>query len=277
MSTKSIFILSIIIFTSLLFAIPHSFISIELGNTIVTVSAFLFGIIAGFYIMVTTTDYNNLKNLLAIETAKLISLYQNIQIYEPNNVKKLSQLIDIYIRRNFDFEIIDYAKCTNKEFEAITGLVRKMSNTDSTIYQGIQNIMNEIISGRQQLLVLGVRTLSLFQWIILIILASIFIVSLYGMRSNDVFFNIITVTISSSSVLVLLMIRDLDFYIWNEKTFGYDIFENVFQSIGQLPYYPMESIKSGRITPHEKTYRIGIHVQSSQNERTLEIHSQEYI
>lgn len=262
MNTRNVFLISIVAFVVLLFVIPHSFISTELGNTILTVVAFLFGIISGFYIVVTTTDYNSVKNILATETAGWISLHQNVLIYDKQSAENLSSLIDEYVRRAFDFEIIDYAKSTHHEFEAIKGLVRglPLKENMSSVYEKIRNIMDDIIISRQQLTVLGARTLSLFQWTILFSLAIIFAFSLYGLRNGELFFDIVTVAISGSIVLVLFLIRELDLYVWNEKTFSYDIFENVLKSIGQLPYYPAESIQQKRVQPHDKEYRIGTYV-----------------
>lgn len=274
MSTRNIFLISIVIFVALLFVIPHSFIPTELGNTILTVVAFLFGIISGFYIVVTTTDYNSVKNILATETAGWISLHQNILIYDKQVADKLSSLIDEYVRRTFDFEIIDYAKSTHHEFEAIKGLVRELPLKEnlSSVYEKIRNIMDDIIITRQQLTVLGARTLSLFQWTILFALAAIFAFSLYGLRTGELFFDVVTVAISGSIVLVLFLIRDLDLYIWNEKTFGYDIFENVLKSVGQLPYYPAESIQQGRVQPYDKEYRIGTYANFPKSiDRKIEI------
>src|SRR3989344_1152592 len=136
-----------------------------------------------------------------------------ISFYDSELAKKLSELIDEYIRRAFDYEII----------------MRELSfqETKSAVYENIQDAMEKIIATRQELTVLGARTLSAFQWVVLFSLA-------------------------------LLVIRDLDLYIWNEKTFGYDIFENVLRAVGKLPYYPEESIKKGRIRPAEKEYRVGI-------------------
>lgn len=274
MNTKSIFFISTIIFIALLFVIPGSFIPTELGNTILTVVAFLFGIIAGFYIVVTTTDYNSVKNILATETAGWISLHQNVLIYDKQVADKLSSLIDMYVRHTFDFEIIDYVKSTNNEFEVIKKLIRELPLKEnlSSIYEKIRDIMDNVIVSRQQLTVLGGKTLSLFQWAILLALAIIFIFSLYGLRTGELFFDVVTVAISSSIVLVLLLIRDLDLYIWNEKTFGYDIFENVLKSIGQLPYYPAESLKAGRVHPSEKEYRIGTYIDFPKSiDRKIEI------
>src|SRR3989338_9756438 len=251
MSTRNIFLISLAVFIGLLFFTPHSFISTELGNTILTVVAFLFGIIAGFYIVVTTTDYNSLKNILASETAGWISLYENVLIYDKQSTLKLSSLIDEYMRRAFDFEIIDYARSTHTEFETVKTFVRELPWKEnlSSAHEKIRDNMDVIITARQQLTVLGIRTLSTFQWNILWALAALFIFSLYGLRTGELFFDIVTVVISSAVIVILRLIHDIDLYIWNEKTFGFDIFQNVFKSIGQLPYYPGESVSEGRVHP----------------------------
>jgi hypothetical protein len=273
MNTKNIFVLSVALFIVLLFVVPRAFIPMDLGDTIITVVAFLFGIIAGFYIVVTTTDYNSIKNILASETAKWVSLYQNILIYDTPTSEKLSSLIDTYIRRAFDYEVMDYERGTREEFANITKTIRglPLKQEVAYLYEKIGNTFDDIIQTRQQLAVLGTRALQVFQWIILITLAALFIFSLYGLRTGELFFDIVTVSISSSIILVLLLIRELDLYLWNEKTFGYDIFQNVLTSIGRLPYYPIESIDKGRIIPAEKEYRVGIHGKTLTDPRTIEI------
>lgn len=275
LKNQNIFFISLVIFIGLLFVFPHSFIPSELGNTILTITTFLFGIIGGFYIVVTTTDYNSVKNILASETAGWISLHQNISIYDKQLADKFSRLVDAYVRRAFDYEIIDYAKGTHVEFEALKRMVRDipLKNELSSVYEKIRDVMDEIIKSRQQLTVLGAKTLSPFQWFVLFILATLLVFSLYGLRSGELFFDIVTVAISSSVVLILLLIRDLDLYIWNEKTFGYDIFENVLKSVGQLPYYPAESLEAGRVNPSEKEYRVGTWLNFPKSlDRKVEIH-----
>jgi len=132
--------------------------------------------------------------------------------------------------------------------------------------------MDVIILARQQLIVLGTKTLSSFQWTILWALATLFIFSLYGLRTGELFFDVVTVVISSSIALILFLIRDLDLYVWNEQTFGFDIFQGVFKSIGQLPYYPGESIVERRVHPMEKEYRVGTYINFPTSlERKIEI------
>ena len=274
MKIYHIFFISLVVFTALLFSLPQGFISSELGNAILTISTFLFGIIAGFYIVITTTDYNNVKSLLADETAALISLYQNVLIYDKQSAEKLSLLIDEYMRDTFNYEIIDYARKTHPQFEKIQRATRDLPVREnlSSVYQEIRGAMNDIVVARQQLTVLGAKTLSIFQWIVLFVLALIPLVSLYGLRTGEMFFDIVTVIVSITVVLILVLIRDLDLYVWNEKTFSFEIFNNVFKAIGQLPFYPAESIRKGRVCPKENEYRLGTYVDFPRTlERKIEV------
>ena len=160
------------------------------------------------------------------------------------------------------------------EFERIKELVRSLpiKSELSVVYQQILGNVQDLINTRQQMIVLGTKTLSLFQWGVLYILAAFVVLSLYGLRTGEIFFEVVSVLVSSATVLILSLIRDLDLYIWNEKSFGYDIFEQVFVAIGQKPYYPQESIMKGRIRPDESEYRLGILLDPGQNlERKIEV------
>lgn len=276
MNTRNIFLVSVVIFTGLLFIIPHALISPEsfLGNTVLSISAFLFGLFAGFYILATTTDYNSVKNILAAESAGWISLYENVFIYDTQSAGKLSLLIDEFERYAFNFEIIDYAKSTNIKFESISLFMKTLPYKESmsSVHQNIRTNMDAIVIARQQLTVLGERTLSLFQWAIFLALAVAFILSLYVLDPGGWFFNAITVIISSAVVLIMRLVHDIDLYIWNEQTFGWDVFQNIFRAIGQLPYYPGESIEARRVHPLEKEYRVGTYVNFPESMvRTIEI------
>lgn len=274
MKIYQVFFITSVIFVGLLFLLPRGFISSDLGNVILTIGTFLFGIIAGFYIIVTSTDYNSIKSILAVETAVWISLYHNVFIYDQKLGGKLSLLIDELMRKAFDYEIIDYSRNTHLQFEKINNEVRNLPvrNELSWLHQTIRGNINDITIARQQLTVLGAKTLSAFQWMVLFVLAIIPIASLYGLRTGELFFDVVTVTVSSVIVLILVLIRDLDLYIWNEKTFSFEIFQNVFRAIDQLPYYPSESVKKKRVHPTEREYRIGILADSSKTlERKIEI------
>lgn len=273
---RYIYLGSLVVFIILLFITPYDFIPQDLGGTILTVITFLFGFISGFYIVVTTTDYNAIKLLLAEETATWIILYYHVKTYVPRRTAHFSRLVDAFMRRAFDVEVIDYTRITEGEFSNITTFINTLSfsSNRSNDYDNIRDSFAELIKLRQKLTVLGARALTMFQWVILFVLATLVIVSLYGLRTGELFFEIITVLVSSSIVLILLLIRDLDLYVWNENTFSFEIFQNVFRAIGQLPYYPEESLRDGRVSPADPRYRIGkLITVNNQKKRKAILHS----
>lgn len=277
--TRDVFTISVLFFVALLFVLPSTFISSGLGNTILTMGTFLFGIIAGFYIIVTTTDYNSMKSFLAKEAAGLISLYKAVETYDQQSAKELARLVDEYIRRSFDYEIIDSTRGTAQEFSRIRNFVFSLpiKSELSSLHQVIVQTTAQVEEVIQQVTVLGSRTLSRFQWTVLVVLGGLVVASLYGLRTGELFFDIVTVLISSSVVLIFFLIRELDLYIWNEKTFSFEIYQNVFKAIGQLPFYPLESIKKGRIHPTENEYRLGIYINFPKSlERKIEIRRKDW-
>ncbi len=264
-----VFCTAVVVFILLLFVIPPKFISPDLGNTVLTISTFLFGIIAGFFIVVTTTDYNTLKNLAASETGGLIALHQDVLMYDKSSATRLEELIDGYIRNAFDTELINSAQHVTPDFDQIKKLARELPIKQelSSILQEIRITMDDLIKVHQDEIVLETRTVSAFQWFVLIILSALPIVTMYGLRTGGLFFDIVTVAFSSMVVLILLIIRAIDLYVWNEETFSFDIYEEVLKSIGKLPYYPKESIEKRRVHPRENEYRVGVLDPISQNMR----------
>ncbi|MDO8598817.1 MAG: hypothetical protein Q7S02_01800 [bacterium] len=274
LQTQYAFFLALLLFVGLLVVLPTEFIPSELGGTTLTITTFLFGIIAGFFIYVTSTDYTNVKNVLAAETSGWIALYRSVSMYDPAAIRVFAERIDAYLRRAFDFEIIDYARSTVPEFEAASEVVRNLPyRADrSSIHQVIMGELDAITLARQQLIGLGTKSLSAFSWMVLFALGALVIGSLYGLRTGEVFFDVVTVFIASSVILLLLLIRDLDLYIWNERTFGFEMEMNLFHSIGELPYYPEESIVRGRVHPPESVFRVGVFVDYPRsNVRKIEI------
>src|SRR3989338_1174051 len=273
MKIKEIYLISILVFIFLVLLIPDRFIEPETGNTILTIGTFLFGLLAGFYIVVTTTDYNNLKSILAKETASWDCLYKNMRTYNKETEEKLSNIVDEYVQRNFDYELLEVINGTAEEFKRVEKIMEDMPiipDKQST-HQVILGNVDDLRNARQQQNALLRKALSAFQWIVLISTATLVIWSLFGLRTGALFFDAVTVLISSSIVLILLLIRDIDLYLWNEK-FGFDIFEDLLKNIGKLPYYPSVLIDKGRLKPKESEYRVGVYKNFPQSlEKTIEI------
>lgn len=267
-----IFIFSLLFFSALIFLVPSGFIPTDLSNAILNTATFLFAILAGFCIAATITDYNDIRTNISQEIGGFISLYRNVYLYNQERAQELTLLIDTYMRRTFDYEIIEYAKKTELEFANIEHFIKNLpfEQQRDSIFQVILSAMENLTNSRQKLFVLNSRSIPKIQWIVLVTLALIIFFSLLSFPSDNLFFKAMIVVISACLVLVLRLIQELDLCIWNEETFAYELYQNVFKAIGQLPYYPAESIKKGRYISEEKEYRIGTLVNLETFERKID-------
>lgn len=271
------FLLIVVLFTALLFVVPTGLIDSNYGNIILTIGTFLFGIFGGFCIVITTTDYNVVRNLASRETSSWISLYQAVVIYNKNIANEFKPLISKYIIRSFDYDFINYARETKKEFGEVVNYLTNIEiiENQSSAYEKMLDHMTGLVSARQELTTLGKKSLSFLEWGVLSILSIIVITTLFGLRGDAWFFDFVTVAVSSVIILVLLLINDIDRYVWNEASFSFEVFNNVLLAIGELPYYPAEFVSKGIVTPMEEKYRIGILTNPGKSfERRIEVAGQ---
>src|SRR3989344_3276056 len=187
---RKFFFSSLILFGLIAYLLPTNLINTDYGNVILTITTFLFGIFAGFCILVTTNDYNTVRGLAADETAGWISLYDTLCVYSKSWADKLRPLLAEYIIRSFDYDFIDYARETKPEFRPIQDLVRNLpvEQEKSSIHQNILDRMNDVVLARQQLTALGNRSLSWLEWLVLFLLSFIIVATLYGLRTGSLFF-----------------------------------------------------------------------------------------
>ncbi|OHB18366.1 MAG: hypothetical protein A2749_02580 [Parcubacteria group bacterium RIFCSPHIGHO2_01_FULL_45_26] len=269
-----LFIISLVFFGVLAYLLPTSLIDTDYGNVILTIATFLLGIFAGFCILVTTNDYNSVRELAADETAGWISLYNNVQVYDADSALKLKPLLSEYIIRSFDYDFIDYARETKPEFRPIQDLINSLPvmESKSSVHQNILDRIADVTKARQHLTALGNRSLSRLEWLVLFMLSFTVIATLYGLRTGSPFFDFVTIAVSSAIVMILELTYDIDRYMWNDASFGFETYNNVLVAMGELPYYRQDFLQRRIVVPLEKKYQIGILSNHGKSwERKIEI------
>jgi hypothetical protein len=259
-----------IFFVILLFIFPKNLIIANVSD-LFTVTAIVFGILAGFFIAAALSNYFRLQTLLSEETSYLVHLYNVCKILEPNLKKEITSAIDKYLIAAFDFELVDYVDKTWKEFNNILKVTDKIKPRDSDIYGSLLEIRGNLLRVRQEITLTARKIMGTDDWITLIILAAITIFLLYVIRTPTIVSSIFTVILSSSICLVLFLLYEIDSNIFAEEKLAFEMFQRVFEEIGELPYYPLISIKSGRVKPKGKC-RVGIYINYPKSlEKRIEV------
>jgi hypothetical protein len=249
---------TILFFILLLFLFPKNLFIGDISNLFTAVTV-LFGILTGFFIAATLTNYFKLQSLISEETAGLISLYRISIILSPKIKNEIASAIDKYLISAFDFELYNYIEKNWKEFNYIIKILDKIKVKNTEIYQHFLQTRDNLFRIRQEIDLAGRKIIGFEYWMILIILSIIMIFLLYIMRESTISSSIFTVILSSTICLVLYSLYEIDTNTFAEEKLAFHIFQPVFKNIGKLPYYPLVSIKGRRMKPPKGKCRIGIH------------------
>ena len=236
--------------------------SAENIQIILTMSTFLFAILAGFFISSFNSRFKAIKDYIAEEDAYWISLYRTSILLGKKFQGKIKKIIDNYYITVYDFQLGEYYKYNSKYLGEIHQELSKFKSKPEGKFIGLM-VMEcyNIEKNRNKSSVLTSEKVTKGQWSILFILTEIIILSIFSLRTPLLYSQITTIMFSTALILVILILRDLQ----NGRVRGTSILtetgQEIFESIGNLRYYNQKQINSGysRVPKSIKKYRLGIH------------------
>ena len=258
-------IISVIIFAAAVVFIPGVGPSGEVETTL-TVSTFLFAILAGFFISRVNTRYNDIRELVAEEDATILSIYKTAQMIGKGFSDRIRDLIDKYYIIAYDFELKNYPYKLNEKYLLRMWDELKKSRKRGVACDKMIESLKTLENNRNRSVTISNEKVGYGHWAILIFLSGIILFSMFYMKTPEFYSQVITVLLSTVLVLVLLIMRDLH----NLKLGGQELLaesgQEVLEFIGKKRYYRQEYLDSGiyRLPKEVKEYRIGSHEPGSE-------------
>ncbi|OGY88009.1 MAG: hypothetical protein A2319_02185 [Candidatus Kerfeldbacteria bacterium RIFOXYB2_FULL_38_14] len=228
-----------------------------------TVSTFLFAILAGFYISRLNSRYSEIRELISNEDAYFFTLFKTAKVYGEKFTNKIIDVIDKYYIVSFENKLDNYYKSTAPYLENIYAVLYEIKEkSDESTYAGMLSILLSIETVRNKNSVIAKEKITKSQWLVLIGLTIIILLCLFYVNTNQIFFQALVIIISAVLILILLTIRDLQNLRLGGKIIPVlESGQEVLESMGKLRYYNQQLIKSGvmEIPGNVKKYRLGIH------------------
>lgn len=236
--------------------------SFDISNML-TVVSLLFAILIGFFIAAATSNYLRLQTLISDEDASLISIFDLVKIIQPSARKKFASLIDKYMIAALDYDQLDYFMETSAEFDNLLNAIGKivpLNGKGIALLQNLHNIKSNIVSIRQEALILIKRAITGRHWFILISLASILSVILLGLRDGSVLVSLLIGLTLIALYQTLNLLHKIDSNAFLADKLAYEVPQKVFQAIGQAKYYPETALNDElKKTLKNENYRVGIY------------------
>jgi hypothetical protein len=264
-STKGSFV-ALVILTILGFLLPIQK-PIEGLNLVLTVTTFLFAILVGFDLSRLYSRYTNVRQAIAEEDARMLSFFAKSKIYGKQFSNKIKKLISRYYINALDFGIWKsegyYYKATAKYFLSLYDEMEKIKkHCHEGTYESMLDDLSYAEAARNKSSVFIYSQVSLRKQYFLFILSFIILFCLFfNVRGLELYSKIITILLSSSLVLIILILRDLNNFMLQSKGVTVESRQEVLEFIGEPRYYNKLNIKRGyTFVPKEvKEYRLGLH------------------
>lgn len=242
--------------------------------TILTVVSLIFAILIGFFIATATTNYINLRNLIAEDDGILITIYNLGKIVSPSREKDLADAIDEYVMSALDFEIHEYQDKTQEKYNKIIAIIDSLEPEDDkkrsvAALTYLHETKSNSFKTRQLISIAADRVISNLHWFIMGLITLLVVTLLFALRSDHWFSQAIVAIISLSTYLILVLLHQIDSNVFDEEQFSFKNPQKIFEALGRAHYYPNHAIKSGRVKNLPATYRTGIFDRPSLGQREI--------
>ncbi len=231
-----------------------------LAGTSLGVSTFLFGIFIGFSISDRHSRINSIRENDSSERASLEFLFTSMKAFGQPAQNKIRALIDRYIMATLDYTIWDYHK-TEKEFKEIINFILSLkiaTEWQTQIADDSMGLCRQISSSRKQTVSLIEERLSRLEWLVFFVMSGIVVFS-FLLTGTTTMQSVVVVALSTFTIVLLLtVLYRLDNLSWKEEARIFEPYQQTFESIGLMRYYPEDLINDGRVKRHKgKRCRIG--------------------
>jgi hypothetical protein len=231
-------------------------------KTLLTVSTFLFGILGGFIIASRMTRFTRFRDLLTNETGYLISFYEYSKLVDEKFSRRVADLIDNYIVEGFLYEVYEYHNKTEASFYSLFNELENFKPSNENQKEALTQmkwIIRDMPKDREEMYLLEEDKISGLLNTTLVLLTSVILFCLFYLRVDALYSNFITVILSTSVVLVLTLIRDLDHLNISNYAIDYGLYFRLFDIIQKPRLYTSDAINDGKLKfPIHGTYRYGI-------------------
>ena len=214
-------------------------------ETSITFIGILFGIILGFFITDLYSRFQGIRNSAAVDSSSLTTYWSLLQILIENKrqqkwVEKQRKLIKKYVHKFMPLPWERYGE-TEPEFSAIFSSLKELKLRPNIKQDETYALMLTVLCGqsdaREKLVMYGKDKLSWGEWLVVLLLGVLLIGSLFYTKDTSMISIIFTGALTSSILILLLVLRDLNNLNFGENAVSIEPYERVLDAIGEKRYF----------------------------------------
>jgi hypothetical protein len=239
------------------------------------VAYFVFGILVAFAIENARNGLSRVNELLKAGDADLVSIYQLSATFGTDVQSELREVLDTHLQDQIDFRLVDFERST-PSFLALFKRVRGLEPTsirEEITYDHLLGICTAASERRKQLEALVRQRVSPVEWVTLLALLAALWGLMLAANGGPIVSGLLGGVLVASLAGLLVLLQHLDEFRWQEGEAIWNPLHNLFLTLDLLPYYPLDTLRTGRLDPPTGQVRLVDypHPYPDMTDKTIEV------
>ncbi len=226
---------------------------------ILSISSILFGLLTGFFISELWSRYTEIRSLQGDRSAAGMSMIKHAEYFFKN--KKFKKEFGVKVEKSaVADEIINWDEGHLEEpyyrnIEDSFSSLKINGTKEGQYFQALMNDLREYYRTTTRMNILYKERLFFSEWLILIVLSIVIIVSVLFLDQSHLLYRMIILVFPAVIVLALSIIYDLDKMTWGRELITMEPTQIILDAIGVKRFYLKRDLKFVSKRIKDKGYR----------------------
>ena len=217
----------------------------------VSMAAFLFGLLLAFTIVRTRERLALVQDLVSKGNASLLSIHQMMGAFDGPRGGEVRNLVDDHLIDQIDYRLVDYpmADASHLRLTDAVYALEPTTRQQEAIYKELLSLCTTMSADRSLIESAVGQAMSPLEWTGLLLLLAVLLALLAVLPGGTVPGALVVGVLSAALITLLTLLRKVDLLRWHERVTIWEPTTRLFRSMGRHPYVPREVIVNGRYRP----------------------------
>lgn len=224
---------------------------VQVDVALVSMAAFLFGVLLAFTIVRMRERLASVQELVAKGNAGLFSIHQLVAVFHPTDSEAIRGMIDDHLTDQIDYRLVDYHRATPSYLRLMDAVrdLQPVSKQHESVYKELIELSVDLDSHRALIEAVTGQEMSALEWTPLLLLLLVLFGLISVLPGGTILGAIVVGTLAVALTALIILLRKLDMLRWHERVTIWEPTSRLFRSMGFDPYVPRLVIDNGRFFP----------------------------
>jgi hypothetical protein len=225
--------------------------NVTVDVAMVSMAAFLFGLLLAFTIVRTRERLALVQDLVSKADSSLLSIHQMMDVFGASQRDEIRDLVDGHLVDQIDYRLVDRFRANESHLRLTNAIyaLNPCTTQEEAIYNELVVLCTAMSADRGLIEAAAAQDLSPLEWTGLLLLLLVLLSLLAVLPGGTLLGAAVVGILAGALITLIILLRKLDRLRWRERVTIWEPATRLFRNMGRDPYVPREVITAGRYRP----------------------------